>query len=83
MVRRLTIHQRKDYKMDKKQGLVIPKNPSALPPKEVRWNLPGDLWAAIEKAAQRNGVDPIEVARFGLAKALRSELAEVRTEMKG
>lgn len=67
----------------KKRGLVIPKTPSNLQSKEVRWNIPGELWAAIEKAAHTNGVDPIEVVRFGLSKALRAELAEVRKEMKG
>lgn len=70
-------------KPSKPRGLVIPKSPSSLPPKEVRWNLPGDLWAAIEKAAQINGVDPVEVVRFSLSKVLRAELSEVRKEMKG
>ena len=66
----------------RKKGLIIPKNPSGLAPKEVRWSIPGDLWAAIEKAAETNGVEPAEVVRFCLSKALRSELAEIRKESK-
>ena len=62
----------------KRQGIVIPKGSGQVKPKEVRWSLPADLAAALDLAAERNQVDPVEVARFILTKGLRVELAEIR-----
>ena len=67
-------------KRPRKKGLVLPKSAAAAPKQEVRWALPGDLFAALELAAKNNGVDVVDVARFALSKSLRFELAEVRKE---
>lgn len=69
-------------KSTRKKGLVIPKTVTSLPPREIRRSIPGELWAAIELAAKTNGVKPDEVVVFALTKALRSELAQVKKDIK-
>jgi hypothetical protein len=66
-----------------KKGVVISKGPGKLSPQEFRWSLPGDLSEAIKLAAKNNSVDPVEVARHILTKALKVELAAVRRNPKG
>lgn len=63
------------------RGFFLPKPKTAAPPPPphaLKVTFPGELWAAIETAAQANDATPEAVVLHAVRRALRHELASVK-----